>query len=139
MNEAISHITLIVKDINKTANLLKLIFHAEEVYSSGQKNFSLSPEKYFLIKNQWFVIMEGESLQQRTYDHIAFSVSEEEFSMYESRVKKLGLEIKPARNRIEGEGKSLYFYDYDNHLFEIHSGSLSERLYHYSKKEGKNN
>ena len=134
MNEAISHITLIVKDLNKTAKLLKLIFQAEEIYSSGQKTFSLSPEKYFLIKNQWLVIMEGQSLQQRTYDHIAFSVAEEDFSIYESRVKKLGLEIKPARDRIEGEGRSLYFYDYDNHLFEIHSGSLSERLYHYSKK-----
>jgi hypothetical protein len=46
----------------------------------------------------------------------------------------LGLETMKDRKRIKGEGKSIYFYDYDNHLFELHTGSLGERLKHYEKK-----
>lgn len=42
--------------------------------------------------------------------------------------------MKPGRKRVPGEGKSLYFYDYDNHLFELHAGSLSNRLDAYKSK-----
>lgn len=36
---------------------------------------------------------------------------------------------------MEGEGRSLYFYDYDNHLFELHTGTLTERLKRYKNKK----
>ncbi len=39
----------------------------------------------------------------------------------------------PERSRVESEGRSIYFYDYDNHLFELHTGTLEERLERYSK------
>jgi fosfomycin resistance protein FosX len=45
----------------------------------------------------------------------------------------LGLKMKEARSRVEGEGQSLYFYDYDNHLFELHTGKLEDRLTTYAK------
>ena len=45
----------------------------------------------------------------------------------------MGVEIKEPRSRVDGEADSLYFYDYDNHLFEIHSGTLEERLDRYKK------
>ncbi|ELB44032.1 hypothetical protein OKC_03712 [Enterococcus faecium EnGen0044] len=35
----ISHITLIVKDLNKTSVLLNTLFDAKEIYDSQQKNF----------------------------------------------------------------------------------------------------
>jgi len=47
-------------------------------------------------------------------------------------LRKLGVEIGPPRHRVEGEGESLYFYDFDNHLFELHTGTLEERLARYS-------
>lgn len=50
---------------------------------------------------------------------------------FEQRLRALGVEIKPPRARVEGEGASLYFYDFDNHLFELHTGSLEERLARY--------
>nr|WP_277871356.1 hypothetical protein [Chroococcidiopsis cubana] len=41
------------------------------------------------------------------------------------------MEIRESRSRVEGEGSSLYFYDYDNHLFELHTGTLAQRLARY--------
>ncbi|HAC1676594.1 TPA_asm: FosX/FosE/FosI family fosfomycin resistance thiol transferase, partial [Listeria monocytogenes] len=127
----LSHITLIVKDLNKTTTFLKEIFNAEEIYSSGDKIFSLSKEKFFLIAGLWICIMEGESLQERTYNHIAFQIQSEEVDEYIERIKALGVEMKPERPRVEGEGHSIYFYDFDNHLFELHAGTLEERLKRY--------
>lgn len=129
--EGISHITFIVKDLEKASTFFKSIFDAEEVYSSGDKMFSVAKEKFFLIGNQWIAIMEGEPLRDRTYNHIAFKIKDEEFTKYEERIKALGVDYKPPRARVAGEGQSLYFYDYDNHLFELHTGTLKERLKRY--------
>ncbi|MBC1611155.1 FosX/FosE/FosI family fosfomycin resistance thiol transferase [Listeria welshimeri] len=131
MISGLSHITLIVRDLNKTTTFLQEIFDAEEIYSSGDKTFSLSKEKFFLIAGLWICIMEGESLQERTYNHIAFRIHEEEMGEYTERIKSLDVEIKPERSRVTGEGRSIYFYDYDNHLFELHTGTLEERLKRY--------
>lgn len=72
--------------------------------------------------------MKGDSLSERTYNHVAYKVSEKDFETYVHRIKKLGLDIRKERSRIEGEGESIYFYDFDNHLFEIHTGTLRSRL-----------
>ncbi|EAC7663671.1 FosX/FosE/FosI family fosfomycin resistance thiol transferase [Listeria monocytogenes] len=131
MISGLSHITLIVKDLNKTTVFLQNIFNAEEIYSSGDKTFSLSKEKFFLIAGLWICIMEGDSLQERTYNHIAFQIQSEEVDEYTERIKALGVEMKPERPRVQGEGRSIYFYDFDNHLFELHAGTLEERLKRY--------
>ncbi|HEM1662648.1 TPA: FosX/FosE/FosI family fosfomycin resistance thiol transferase [Listeria monocytogenes] len=131
MISGLSHITLIVKDLNKTTAFLQNIFNAEEIYSSGDKTFSLSKEKFFLLAGLWICIMEGDSLQERTYNHIAFQIQSEEVDEYTERIKALGVEMKPERPRVQGEGRSIYFYDFDNHLFELHAGTLEERLKRY--------
>jgi hypothetical protein len=41
--------------------------------------------------------------------------------------------IQSSRPRVEGEGESLYFYDFDNHLFELHTGTLEQRLQRYAE------
>ncbi|MFZ5966858.1 MAG: FosX/FosE/FosI family fosfomycin resistance hydrolase [Bacillota bacterium] len=133
MIEGISHITFIVKNLERASTFFKSIFDAEEVYSSEDKFFSLSKEKFFLIGGQWIAIMEGDSLSDRTYNHIAFKIRDEDFAVYESRVRSLGVDSKPPRPRNEGEGRSLYFYDFDNHLFELHTSTLSERLERYTR------
>ena len=131
MIEGISHLTFIVKDLERASLFFRSIFDAEEVYSSGDKTFSTAREKFLLIGGQWIAIMEGEPLSERTYNHVAFKIPEEEFEAYESRVLALGVDLAPSRPRVEGEGRSLYFYDFDNHLFELHTGTLRERLAWY--------
>jgi catechol 2,3-dioxygenase-like lactoylglutathione lyase family enzyme len=133
MIEGLSHITFIVKDLERTSNLFTCIFEAKEIYSSGEKKYSYSKEKYYLVNGIWFAIMEGEPLSEKTYNHVALKVSDKDLAEYEKRVRSLGLEVINDRSRIEGEGKSLYFYDYDNHLFELHTGKLDQRLDTYKK------
>ena len=133
MIEGISHITFIVRDLKLATTFFKEIFDAEEVYASGDATFSVAKEKFFMAGNQWIAVMEGESLPTRTYNHVAFKISEADFETYQERIRKLGLDCKPPRPRVDGEGRSLYFYDFDNHLFELHTGTLSQRLERYNR------
>lgn len=133
MIKGISHITLIVRDLDKTTTFLQTIFDAKEVYSSGEKQFSLSREKFFLIGDLWLCIMEGEALTERSYNHIAFQIADADYDLYRSKVLASGVELRPERPRVEGEGRSIYFYDFDSHLFELHTGTLAQRLERYAK------
>lgn len=132
--EGISHVTLIVQDLERTAKLLTDVLDAEEVYSSGDETFSIAREKFFLIGGVWVAVMEGPTLTERTYNHIAFKIPEGELELYKKRLEQAGVEIREGRSRIEGEGQSLYFYDYDNHLFELHTGTLGQRLEAYGQR-----
>ena len=131
MIEGISHLTFIVKDLALASKFFTTIFDAKEVYSSGDRQFSLAREKFFLIGDVWVCTMEGDALSEQTYNHCAFKILEEHFQMYLDRIKSLGLAIRPERPRVSGEGHSVYFYDFDNHLFELHTGTLDERLNRY--------
>jgi len=128
----ISHLTFIVRDLNRTSKLLCAGLGAREVYDSDGRNFSLSREKFLLLGGVWLALMEGDPTE-RSYRHVAFEVNEAELPEYEARLRSLGAEIRPPRPRVEGEGMSLYFYDYDNNLFELHTGTLEQRLARYAK------
>ena len=69
--------------------------------------------------------------------HVAFSVSDADLPRYQANLLALDVEIRPPRSRVEGEGQSLYFYDFDNHLFELHTGTLEQRLARYSSLAGR--
>lgn len=135
MIESISHITFVVKDLERTAELYKNLFGAEEVYDSGETFHSLSKEKFFIIGGEWIAVMENPSIVKRTYHHLAFKISELDIPLFEEKIKRFGLETFPKRSRIKGEGISIYFYDYDNNLFELHTGTLQERLAAYVKRK----
>ncbi|MDL2224857.1 FosX/FosE/FosI family fosfomycin resistance hydrolase [Eubacteriales bacterium OttesenSCG-928-M02] len=133
MIQGISHITLLVTDVKKTAAMLQQVLDAQMVYDSERKAFSLSREIFLTIGGVWIAIMEGEGPERKSYHHLAFSVAEQDFPMYAARIAEAGLEIRPGRPRVDGEGESLYFYDYDNHLLELHTGTLEDRLSAYQK------
>lgn len=135
MIKGISHITFVVRNLDQTAALFKEILDAEEVYDSGNERHSLYPEKFFLIGGQWIAVMQADEVVNRTYHHVAFQVTATELDTYRDRIEKAGLEIRHSRSRIAGEGESIYFYDFDNNLFELHTGTLEERVKAYKKDE----
>ena len=130
--KGISHLTFIVRDLDRMATFLCEGLGAREVYDSAYRNFSLSREKFFVLGDTWLAAMEGEPPAERSYQHVAFAVSEPDLPRYRARLEALGVEIRPPRERVEGEGLSLYFYDFDNHLFELHTGTLEQRLARYA-------
>ncbi|MGB8314196.1 MAG: FosX/FosE/FosI family fosfomycin resistance hydrolase [Aestuariivirga sp.] len=137
MIEGLSHITFTVQNLDRMEEILVKVLGARKVYDSGDKTFSVSRERFFLVGEGqapvWLAIMEGESLPTRTYNHVAFKIPETDYPACLERVQGLGLEVREGRSRVAGEGRSIYFHDHDNHLFELHTGTLSERLARYAK------
>ncbi|MGY3265783.1 FosX/FosE/FosI family fosfomycin resistance hydrolase [Lysobacter sp. HA35] len=129
--EGISHLTFICRDLEQMARVLVEGLGAREVYDSQSEQFSLSREKFFLLGGVWLAAMEGEPPLSRSYQHVAFAVSASDLPQYRAQLEAVGVEIRPSRPRVEGEGESLYFYDFDNHLFELHTGTLAQRLARY--------
>lgn len=131
----LSHITFITSDLDKMSAIIETVLKGRKVYDSGGDTFSLSEERFFLVGDVWIAIMQGDQLPSRTYNHVAFKITEDEFDARRAAIEALGLDQKPPRPRIDGEGRSLYFYDHDNHLFELHTGTLDMRLERY--RQGK--
>jgi len=127
----ISHLTFLARDLDRTAQLLTQGLGARELYDSHDRPFSLAREKFFLLGGTWIAYMEGLPVA-RSYRHVAFEVDAADLPDYEARLRALGAEIRPPRPRVEGEGRSLYFYDFDDNLFELHSGTLAGRLARYA-------
>ena len=137
MIEGLSHITFIARDLDRMEKVLTSVQDAKKICDSGAATFSVSREKFFLVGAEpaavWVAIMEGESLPTRTYNHVAFKISETDYPACRERIKLLGLEVREGRSRVEGEGRSIFFQDDDDYLFELHTGTLAERLARYAK------
>lgn len=139
----LSHITFIVRDLDRMEALLAKVLGARKIYESGNETFSLSRERFFLVGGEagdadapapiWIAIMEGEPLADRTYNHVAFKIQDADYDASLERIRSLGLDVHEGRSRVGGEGRSIYFHDHDNHLFELHTGMLSERLGRYAR------
>jgi catechol 2,3-dioxygenase-like lactoylglutathione lyase family enzyme len=131
--ESLSHITLVTRDLDRMSEIVEGVLGGREVYASGDDTFSLSREKFYIVGGHWIAVMEGESLPSRTYNHIAFKIAPEAIDRCRASIEALGLDMRESRPRVEGEGHSVYFYDHDNHLFELHTGTLEARLERYRR------
>ncbi|MFF2371231.1 FosX/FosE/FosI family fosfomycin resistance hydrolase [Agromyces sp. NPDC058110] len=131
-SSGLSHVTFIVRDLDRMERILTEVLGAVRVYDSGDRTFSLSAERFFLVgdgaTSTWIAIMQGDGGLPRSYNHVAFQVERGDLPALRAKVAELGLDIRPPRSRVDGEGDSIYFHDDDGHLFELHAGSLRERL-----------
>lgn len=135
MSTGLSHVTFITADLDRMQTILEEVLGARCLYRS-QRQFSKSPERFFMVGTTWVAIMQGEPLPGRSYNHTAFEMADDRLEACETRIRALGLDLLPPRGRVAGEGRSLYFYTPDNHLIELHSGTLAERLAAYAEPDG---
>lgn len=133
MTNGLSHMTFIVQDLDRMEEILTTVLDARKVYDSGEDTFSLSKERFFDIGGVWVATMEGDPLSERTYNHVAFKMGPDDYEDRLARIRSLGLKVREGRARVAGEGHSIYFYDHDNHMFELHSGTLEQRLARYAQ------
>ena len=144
MVKGLSHMTFIVSDLDRMEVLLTTVLDARKMYDSGDRTFSVSRERFFLVGDGagdpdapapiWIATMEGTPVPSSTYNHVAFKIEEIDYERSLAAIQSLGLEVREGRARVDGEGCSIYFHDYDNHLFELHTGTLSERLARYARE-----
>lgn len=128
----LSHMTFIVQNFDMMEDILTKVLGAKRIYDSGAATFSLSRERFFDVAGLWIATMEGEALPSRNYNHIAFKIDDADYDACLRAVHTLGLDVRESRARVEGEGRSIYFHDHDNHLFELHTGTLAQRLERYA-------
>ncbi|MEO0425135.1 MAG: VOC family protein [Pseudomonadota bacterium] len=121
MIKGINHITLAVSDLESSVHFY------EEVL--GFRLASRHPGgAYFEAGDTWLCLSldAAASAQQRSdYSHIAFDVSEDDFSAFEAKLLACRVRLW-KENR--SEGRSVYFLDPDGHKLEVHVGTLASRL-----------
>lgn len=65
--DGISHLTFLVRDLDRMAKFICDGLGAVEIYDSNGKNFSLSREKFFVLGGVWIAAMEGIPPAERSY------------------------------------------------------------------------
>jgi len=120
MLDAISHIALIVKDSNRTATLFKILFGSRVVV---RKDDDGHEETYVRLGRTWFVLVQADTDRPRSGDHIAFSVSKSTLLETAEKLKAMNVEFFLARS-----DTALYFFDHDNHIFELDTTDLDREL-----------
>jgi len=120
MLDTLSHIALIVKDSSRTAALFKNLFGAAILV---RKDADGHEETYVKLGRTWFVLVQAEVDRPRSGDHIAFSVSKSTLLETAENLRKMNVEFFLARS-----DTALYFFDYDNHVFELDTSDLEREL-----------
>lgn len=120
MLNSISHIALVVTDPERTARLFETLFAAKTVRRVDAEEHD---ETFINLGNTWFLLAKATVDRQRTGDHIAFHVTKPDLLATKEKLKGMNMEFILARS-----DTSLYFFDYDNHVFELDTTDLGKEL-----------
>lgn len=120
MLEAISHIALVVKDPARTAALFHDLFSARVLEREDAEGHL---ETFVRLGGIWIVLVGAPVQRARTGDHIAFRATPEVLEATVAKLEKMGHEFIRARSN-----RALYFFDYDDHVFELDAENIDEEL-----------
>jgi catechol 2,3-dioxygenase-like lactoylglutathione lyase family enzyme len=120
MLESISHIALVVKDPARTAALFHDLFGARVVERKDEEGHF---ETFVRLGGTWIVLPAAPIQRARTGDHIAFRATPEILEATVVKLQAMGREFIRARSN-----RALYFFDYDDHVFELDTEDIDEAL-----------
>jgi catechol 2,3-dioxygenase-like lactoylglutathione lyase family enzyme len=120
MLESISHIALVVKDPTKTAALFQELFGVRAVEREDGEGHL---ETFVRMAGTWIVLVGAPVERARTGDHVAFHVTPEVLEATVAKLQSMGREFIRARSN-----RALYFFDYDEHVFELGTEDLDKEL-----------
>jgi catechol 2,3-dioxygenase-like lactoylglutathione lyase family enzyme len=120
MLKSISHIALVVKDAARTAALFHDLFGARSVVREDEEGHL---ETFVRMGGVWIVLVGAPVQRARTGDHIAFHATPEILEATVAKLKTMGREFIWARS-----DRALYFFDYDDHVFELDTEDIDKML-----------
>jgi catechol 2,3-dioxygenase-like lactoylglutathione lyase family enzyme len=120
MIESISHIALVVRDPAKTAALFRDLFGARAVERDDEEGHH---EISVRLGGTWIVLVGAPIQRARTGDHIAFRATPEVIEATVAKLQAMGREFIRARS-----DRALYFFDDDDHVFELDSEDIDSEL-----------
>jgi catechol 2,3-dioxygenase-like lactoylglutathione lyase family enzyme len=120
MLESISHIALVVRDPARTATLFHDLFGARAVERKDEEGHL---ETFVKVAGTWIVLVGAPVQRARTGDHIAFHATPEILEATIAKLETMGREFIRARSN-----KALYFFDYDDHVFELDTEDIDREL-----------
>jgi len=117
---SISHVALVVKDPAKTAALFQDLFGARMVARADDEGHL---ETFVRLGGAWIVLVGAPVQRTRTGDHIAFRATPETIEATAAKLQTMGREFVRARSN-----RALYFFDYDDHVFELNTEDMDMEL-----------
>jgi catechol 2,3-dioxygenase-like lactoylglutathione lyase family enzyme len=120
MLESISHLALVVTDPARTAALFHDLFSARVVERKDDEGHL---ETFIKLGGTWIVLVAAPVQRARTGDHIAFHATSEILEATVAKLQAMGREFIRARSN-----RALYFFDYDDHVFELSTENIDEEL-----------
>lgn len=118
---SISHIALVVKEPARTAALLQELFSARVLERKDDEGHL---ETFVRLGGTWIVLVGAPVQRARTGDHVAFHATPEIIEATAAKLQAMGREFIRARS-----DKALYFFDYDDHVFELDAEEPDPEIY----------
>jgi catechol 2,3-dioxygenase-like lactoylglutathione lyase family enzyme len=120
MLQSLSHVALVVNDPARTAALFQELFSARVLERKDEEGHL---ETFVRLGGIWIVLVGSPVQRARTGDHIAFQATPEILEATAAKLQAMGREFIRARSN-----KALYFFDYDDHVFELDAEDLDQEL-----------